>query len=130
MKGNISLSRRNDGKISLTIIDELSGRTALSAEFSATTLGEMLTGAARQYIDFELPNQEFIGKQRETKKVWVKDRGKKGPLLKKKDLAEGWKELSGYGNHHCSQDVNGVRGFEVSLVRYVEPTTVFEMETP
>ncbi|MFA7287151.1 MAG: hypothetical protein WC052_05815 [Patescibacteria group bacterium] len=129
MKGNISISRRNDGNVSMTIIDSASGRTAFSATFSPTTLGEALTGAARQDIDFELENKDIIGKQRETKHVWVKDRGKKGPLLKKKDVEEGWAPLGGhYGNHHYTKEKDGVHGWEISLVRYVEIPDVFEME--
>lgn len=131
LKGNISISRRNDGNVSVTVIDNASGRTAFSALFSPKTLGEALTGAARQDIEFELPNRDIIGKQRELKKVWVKDRGKKGPLLKKKDIAEGWQEQSGsYGNHHCNKTVDGVHGWEITLIRYVEVPDVFEMETP
>lgn len=128
MKGNISISRRNDGMITLSIIDTASGRKAVSVEMSATTLGEALTGAARLDVDFELENLELIGKTKELKTVWLKDRGKKGPRLSKADVAEGWEAWSGYGNHHYSEERNGVDGYKVSLARYVETPDVFEME--
>jgi hypothetical protein len=128
MKGKISISRRNDGVITLSVIDNACGRTIVAVEMSPQTLGECLTGAARLDVDFELSNLEFMGKTKELKTVWLKDRGKKGPRLSKADVAEGWEAWSGYGNHHYSEERNGVAGYKVSLARYVETPDVFEME--
>lgn len=130
MKGKISISRRNDGVICLNIIDEACGRTAVSVVMSPQTLGECLTGAARLDVDFTLENLDLLGKTKEIKKVWMKDRGKKGPRMKASDIAEGWEVWSGYGNHHYSKEKNGVAGYEVALARYVETPDVFEMEDP
>ena len=128
MKGNISISRRNDGMICLHIIDNACGRTVVSVEMNAQTLGEALTGAARLDVDFELNNLDLLGKTKELKTVWLKDRGKKGPRLSKADVAEGWEAWSGYGNHHYSEERKGVPGYKVSLARYVETPDVFELE--
>lgn len=130
MKGNLSISRRNDGVIMLSIIDSACGRKIVSVEMDAKTLGEALTGAARLDVDFELDNLDLMGKTKELKTVWLKDRGKKGPRLAKADVAEGWEAWSGYGNHHYSEERNGVAGFKVSLARYVETPDTFEMEDP
>lgn len=128
MKGNISISRRNDGMITMSIIDTASGRKAVSVEMTPQTLGEALTGAARIDVDFTLENLDLIGKTKESKKVWMKDRGKKGPRMTKADVAEGWEVWSGYGNHHYSKEKDGVAGYEVALARYVETPDVFELE--
>lgn len=128
MKGNISISRRNDGMVCLNIIDVACGRTVVAVEMTPQTLGECLTGAARLDVDFKIENLEYLGKTKEIKKVWMKDRGKKGPRMTKADQAEGWEVWSGYGNHHYSKEKDGVAGYEVSLARYVETPDIFEME--
>lgn len=128
MKGKISISRRNDGVITLSIIDNACGRTVVAVEMSPQTLGECLTGAARLDVDFQLENLDLMGKTKELKTVWMKDRGSKGPRMKASDIAEGWEVWSGYGNHHYSEERNGVAGYKVSLARYVETPDVFELE--
>ena len=129
-KGKLTISSprsssRADGWVSITLVDESSGREILEVDLEYDEFGKALTGLSYRPCEFEVSSLDLIGKNLETKEeiiTYNRDFDRKNDLpARKKALkpfeVDGWQgSPDDLGNWHNSK---GNGQWRVGFRRYV-----------
>ncbi len=125
LKGKITISRPTSSHaepyVSITVIDELAGREAVSVEIELANFAEALTGLSRVPCKLEWNDSGVIGKIRETKtepvfipgKVYASNRDEIARNALANHETDGWTgSVSDATNHHRRIDRRSPEGLD------------------
>jgi hypothetical protein len=136
LKGSITISRPSCSSgeefITVEVEDRISGCTILKAYIDLAEFSRAITGLGYVKCELDYFSQAPVGKKREVKTEFVpfehhyskdkkKEEARKLEAVKPFEV-DGWKHhyLDDLGNHHRSATKEGVRGYNIGFIRFVE----------
>lgn len=122
LKGEISISRRSGGDgsrpICISVQDEDAGTQFLEIYLGLADFAQALTGLSDIPCVLEVRDLNLVGTQIEHKTEFVPSLASPAESLAPFEV-DGWKEMSGFENHHCFSIKDGITGYNVVFYRNV-----------